>query len=73
MNPDILKGKWNQIIGDLKVKWGNLTDDDWTRINGDREKLIGVLQERYGRSRDEIHREVDEFFRDYEIRQRRVS
>ena len=73
MNRDILKGKWNEIKGDLKKKWGNLTDDDWTRISGDRDKLIGTLQQRYGRSKEEMGREIDEFFEDWERRNRKVS
>jgi len=73
MNKDILKGKWNEMKGELKVKWANLTDDDWTRISGDRDKLIGMLQQRYGRSKDETSREVDEFFDDWERRNRKVS
>jgi uncharacterized protein YjbJ (UPF0337 family) len=73
MNKDILKGKWNEMKGELKVKWANLTDDDWTRISGDRDKLIGMLQQRYGRSKDEMSREVDEFFDDWERRNRKVS
>ena len=66
MNTDILKGKWNQLKGDLKTKWGNLTDDDWTAISGDKDKLIGKIQERYGHSRDAAAREVDEFLMRHE-------
>ena len=73
MNRDILKGKWNEMKGDLKRKWGNLTDDDWTRISGDRDKLIGILQQRYGRSKEETTREVDTFFDDWAERNRKVS
>ena len=61
MNTDILKGKWNQLKGELKQKWGQLTDDDWTAISGDKDKLVGKLQERYGHTRDKAAREVDDF------------
>jgi uncharacterized protein YjbJ (UPF0337 family) len=61
MNSDVFRGKWNQIKGQLKNKWGKVTDDEWTQINGSKDMLIGKLQERYGRSRDEIAREVDNF------------
>ncbi len=61
MNKDILKGKWMQIRGDVKKNWGKLTDDDLTQIDGDRDKLIGRLQERYGYSREKAEHEVDRF------------
>jgi uncharacterized protein YjbJ (UPF0337 family) len=63
MNEDILKGKWRQIKGEVKSRWGKLTDDDVDRVEGDAEKLIGRVQERYGYQREEAQREVDDFFR----------
>ena len=62
MNEDILKGKWRQLKGEVKSRWGKLTDDDVDRVEGDAEKLIGRVQERYGYQRDEAKREVDDFF-----------
>ena len=62
MNEDILKGKWRQIKGEVKSRWGKLTDDDVDRVEGDAEKLVGRVQERYGYQRDEAKREVDDFF-----------
>jgi uncharacterized protein YjbJ (UPF0337 family) len=59
MNKDVLKGKWHQVSGEAKKKWGKLTDDDITRAEGDSEKLAGILQERYGYSKEEAHREVN--------------
>ena len=66
MNTDTLKGKWNQLKGDLKSKWGQITDDEFTQIAGDKDKLIGKIQERYGRKREEATREVNEFFQRHE-------
>ena len=63
LNEDILKGKWRQIKGEVKSRWGKLTDDDVDRVEGDAEKLIGRVQERYGYQREEAQREVDAFFR----------
>ena len=60
MNWDQIKGNWNQSKGELKVRWGRLTDDDLTMIEGERDKLIGRLQELYGISREEAERQVDE-------------
>ena len=65
MNEDIIKGKWRQIKGEVKSRWGKLTDDDVDRVEGDAEKLIGKVQERYGYARDEAQREVDDFVRGY--------
>jgi uncharacterized protein YjbJ (UPF0337 family) len=63
MNEDVLKGKWHQLKGEAKSRWGKLTDDDLDRAEGDAEKLIGRVQERYGYARDEAKREVDDFVR----------
>ena len=61
MNTDILKGKWTQVKGDVRTKWGKLTDDDITQIQGDAEKMIGKLQERYGWAREQAQKELDQF------------
>lgn len=61
MNKDILKGKWKQATGELKSRWGKLTDDDIQTLDGEREKLVGKLQERYGLARDAAEKQVLEF------------
>lgn len=61
VNENILEGKWNQIKGKIKQQWGDLTDDDIDRIRGNRTEMIGVLQEKYGKSQAEAERELDEF------------
>lgn len=61
MNSDILKGKWEQTKGSVKKAWGELTDDDLTQIDGDRQKLAGKVQERYGLAKDEAEKQVDDF------------
>ena len=60
MNEDILKGQWKQLRGQIKQWWGVLTDDDLDKINGRREQLIGKLQEKYGFSKDQATRELDD-------------
>ncbi len=60
MNEDILKGQWTQIRGQVKQWWGMLTDDDLTKINGKRDQLIGKLQERYGYSKEQAVKQIDE-------------
>ncbi len=61
MNVDILKGEWKQIKGSIKTNWGKLTDDDLTIIEGNEERLLGKLQERYGYSKDEAEKEYKKF------------
>jgi uncharacterized protein YjbJ (UPF0337 family) len=59
MNTDVLQGKWTQLKGNVRKQWGKLTDDDVDKIQGDAEILMGRIQERYGRSREDAKREVD--------------
>ncbi|TGY90555.1 CsbD family protein [Marinicauda algicola] len=59
MNGAELKAKWKQLTGEAKRQWGKLTDDDLKIIEGDKDKLVGKIQERYGKSRDEAEREVN--------------
>jgi uncharacterized protein YjbJ (UPF0337 family) len=59
MNWDQVEGKWKQIKGTVKQKWGKLTDDDLDVINGKQEELIGKIQERYGVTREEAQKQVD--------------
>jgi uncharacterized protein YjbJ (UPF0337 family) len=61
MNADVLKGKWMQLKGEARRQWGKLTDDDLDQIEGNTEKMVGKLQERYGYARDEAEREVNDF------------
>ena len=62
MNTDILKGKWNQLKGEVRNRWGKLTDDDVAQIQGNVEKMIGKLQERYGYAKDQVRKEVDDWY-----------
>jgi uncharacterized protein YjbJ (UPF0337 family) len=61
MNWDMIKGQWKEMKGDAKRQWGKLTDDDLTRIEGDRDKLVGSVQKQYGKSKEEAEREVEEW------------
>jgi uncharacterized protein YjbJ (UPF0337 family) len=65
MNDDIFAGQWKQMRGALKSWWGSLTDDDLEKIGGHKDKLIGVIQERYGYSREQAQYEVDRRFNEY--------
>jgi uncharacterized protein YjbJ (UPF0337 family) len=59
MNWDQIRGNWEQTKGELKVQWSKLTDDDVAKINGERDKLVGRLQELYGISKEEAEKQVD--------------
>lgn len=63
MNWDQIEGKWKQFRGDVKKRWGKLTDDEVDQVEGNRDKLVGKLQERYGYSKEEAQREVDDWSR----------
>jgi len=61
MNSDQLKGKWKQMKGSVKERWGKLTDDDLDVIDGQSDQLIGKIQERYGVARQEAQKQVNEW------------
>jgi len=61
VNEDILKGRWHQLKGSARARWGKLTDDDLTQIKGDAERLQGKLQEYYGRSREHAEKDIKEW------------
>ncbi len=61
MNWEQARGNWNQVKGEVKKQWGKLTDDDFAQINGERDKLVGRIQERYGYAKDQAEREVNEW------------
>jgi uncharacterized protein YjbJ (UPF0337 family) len=65
MKKDILKGKWKEMKGALKEKWGKLTDDDLTEMEGKEEKLLGILQKRYGYTEDRAKKEYNDFIDRY--------
>ncbi len=54
-----IEGNWKQAQGKIKEKWGKLTDDDLTMVNGQREQLEGVIQQRYGMAKDQVRKDVD--------------
>lgn len=62
MNSDILKGNWKQFRGEIQKQWGKLTDDDMDVINGEYDKLVGRMQERYGWDKEHAERELTDYF-----------
>jgi uncharacterized protein YjbJ (UPF0337 family) len=77
MNSDQLQGKWKQVKGEVKERWGKLTDDDVNVINGQHDQLVGKIQERYGIARDVAQKQVDEWMRlqaeENDVQKRRAS
>jgi uncharacterized protein YjbJ (UPF0337 family) len=70
MNKDIFEGKWKQIRGEVKSWWGKLTDDDLDRADGEYDVFVGLLQEKYGYSREAAADEIDRRVTEYETRMR---
>lgn len=64
MNDDIIKGQWKQLTGEIKKRWNQLTDDDLEAIGGERERLEGKLQERYGWEKERAKTELDGWYRE---------
>ena len=62
MNSDTLQGTWNQIKGSVKEAFGKLTDDDLMQIEGDYDKFVGRVQERYGDKKEEVVRWADDWY-----------
>jgi uncharacterized protein YjbJ (UPF0337 family) len=56
-----IEGNWKQAKGKVKEKWGQLTDDDLTQINGKRDQLEGKIQQRYGVAKDMVRKDVDDW------------
>lgn len=61
MNWDQIGGKWKQVKGSAKEKWGKLTDDELDQAVGNRDKLVGKVQEKYGIAKEEAEKQVDDW------------
>src|SRR5690606_19174460 len=64
MNKDIMEGQWKQLTGKAKAAWGELTDNELPKVEGNAERLTGLIQEKYGKTREEAEKEVKRFFDD---------
>jgi uncharacterized protein YjbJ (UPF0337 family) len=71
MNQDILAGKWKEMKGRVKEQWGKLTDDELDRAEGRAEQMVGLLQQRYGYTREKAQEEYDRFIGNQETQARR--
>jgi uncharacterized protein YjbJ (UPF0337 family) len=69
---DILFGKWHELKGQVRQRWGKLTDDDFTRLSGKTEELAGVLQLRYGYARAQAKIEINNWLNDHNRANKKV-
>jgi uncharacterized protein YjbJ (UPF0337 family) len=65
MNADVFAGRWKELRGEMQNRWGELTHDDLQQIRGERDRLVGFIQKKYGRTREEAEAEVEEFLSRY--------
>lgn len=63
MNWDQIEGKWKQLRGTAQQTWGKLTDDELDQVAGQKDKLVGKIQEKYGIAKEEAERQVDDWSR----------
>jgi uncharacterized protein YjbJ (UPF0337 family) len=63
MNWDQIEGRWKEFKGKAVEKWGDITDDDWDRMAGKRDQMIGYVQKKFGDDRAKAEKEVDAWTR----------
>ena len=68
MNKDIFKGKWKEMRGQIKEWWGKLTDDDLEQAAGNAEQIVGLLQQKYGYTRQRAEEEFNRPIKDVKVK-----
>ncbi len=64
MNSDTMKGTWKQFKGKIKEAWGDLTDDELDKAEGKRDQLVGLIQKKYGQTKEEVESRLSQYERD---------
>lgn len=64
-NTDVIKGKWNEIKGELQKGWGKITDDEWEQTKGDMKSISGLIQQRYGDKKEDVSEKIGSIFQKY--------
>ena len=67
MNASVLKGKWRQLSGSAKARWGALTDNELQEVSGDVDRFVGLLQEKLGVSQSEARRQIEDWVNEHEL------
>ena len=73
MNSDVFEGKWKQVRGQAKEWWGKLTDDDLERVGGKFDKFVGLIQTKYGYTRERAEKEVNDRMAKFEADHKKAS
>lgn len=60
MNEQFIKGKWKELKGEIRKKWGELTDDELEKTKGDMTAVSGLIQQKYGQAQEDVSRGLDE-------------
>ena len=60
MNNDRIQGNWKQLTGKLREEWGDITDNEYEEMAGNKDQLVGKLQAKYGWTREEADRLIDQ-------------
>jgi len=68
MNWDQIEGQWKEVKGKVREHWGKLTDDDLETIAGKKDKMLGTLQKRYGKKKEEAEKELDGFLSEFSVK-----
>ena len=61
MNWDLIEGRWKQFTGSARERWGKLTDDDMQTLTGQKDNLVGKIQERYGIAKEDAEKQAEEW------------
>ena len=70
INRNVSKAKWKQVKGSVKERWGKLTDNDITVMNGEIDQLVGKIQERYGLAKEQVEDDVREWYEKHVIKEK---
>jgi len=63
MNTETMAGSWKEMKGKIKEKWGKLTDDDLTVVEGKKDQLVGLLEKRYGYAKERAQKDAEAFYK----------
>jgi uncharacterized protein YjbJ (UPF0337 family) len=73
MNQDIFAGKWKEARGTVRGWWGKLTDDDLDKAAGKSDQLVGLLQQKYGYTKEHAEAEFGRRVQEYEAAIKKVK